>query len=220
MKKALAILVLALLLALSACGQKSAETPADTEAADAEAVTEAADAEDTEDAEIPEDAEDAEIPEDTEDAEAPADAKGGWTPLSEDDALVLCPPSCSVPEEAENVAWYALNGSGGSEGVPGMLVELRFDLHDNHFTLREQVTQDETADLSGLDYPWTIQDDDTLNGSIPCRTARYIGDEGYVDLCTWYDSASGVSYALWVAAEDLDGFDLLAVAEAVVPAAA
>ena len=58
--------------------------------------------------------------------------------------------------------------------------------------------------------------DETLKNwaDIVCHTFRFIGEEGYADLCTWYDAESGVSYSLSVTAKDLDGFDLLAIAEA------
>ena len=42
---------------------------------------------------------------------------------------------------------------------------------------------------------------------------RAINDSGYIDLITWYDVEIGIKYSLSVAAKDLDGFDIQAVAE-------
>ena len=42
---------------------------------------------------------------------------------------------------------------------------------------------------------------------------RQKNDAGYVDQITWYDIEVGISYSLSVAAADLDGFDIQAVAE-------
>jgi hypothetical protein len=49
---------------------------------------------------------------------------------------------------------------------------------------------------------------------IACRSFRYVGADEYADLCTWFLADPGVSCSVSVRAEDLDGFDLLAVAEA------
>ena len=52
------------------------------------------------------------------------------------------------------------------------------------------------------------------DGNLTAHLSRHVGETECVDLCTWYDIEAGVSYSLSTAAEDLDGFDLLAVAEA------
>ena len=41
------------------------------------------------------------------------------------------------------------------------------------------------------------------------------GSEDYVELCLWYDLAPGLMYSLSVYTTDLDGLDLIAVAEMV-----
>jgi hypothetical protein len=48
---------------------------------------------------------------------------------------------------------------------------------------------------------------------MPGKVYRSINDSGYVDMITWYDMEIGISYSLSVAAKDLDGFDIQAVAE-------
>lgn len=139
-----------------------------------------------------------------------------WHDITEEEAAELCPASFVLPEGAENASWSVM--TDGTDASP--LVQLTFDLDGNSFTAREQATADAGADISGMYYDWTAQLDDTLQnwGGLACQSYRHVGDDGYVDLCAWYDEASGVSYTLSVTAEDLDGFDLLAVAEALAPA--
>ena len=141
-----------------------------------------------------------------------------WREITEAEAKELCPKSFSVPEGAENVVWSAMDPAADPSGTTGALVQLSFDLYGMRFTAREQLTGDKEVDQSGMYYDWTYQMEETLknwaDGNMPCHSFRFVGDEGYADLCTWYDAEAGVSYSLSVTAKDLDGFDLLAIAEA------
>lgn len=135
-----------------------------------------------------------------------------WRDVTEAEAKTLCPGSLRVPEGAENVQWSAME----SAGQPA-LVQLSFDLNGNSYTAREQVTNDKSADISGMYYTWTAQTDMTLrNWEESAKSGtyyRYIGENEWADLCVWYDTAKGISYSLSVTAKDLDGFDLQAIAE-------
>ena len=139
-----------------------------------------------------------------------------WHDVTEEEVAELCPASFVVPEGAENASWSVMDAEEGASP----LVQLSFDLDGNSFTAREQVTEDAAADISGMYYDWTAQLEETLQnwGGLACQSYRHVGDDGYADLCTWYDEASRTSYSLSVTAEDLDGFDILAVAEALAPA--
>ncbi|MBR0376765.1 MAG: hypothetical protein IJH59_09400 [Firmicutes bacterium] len=139
-----------------------------------------------------------------------------WHDITEEEAAELCPASFALPEGAENASWSVMDAEEGASP----LVQLSFDLDGNSFIAREQLTEDAGADISGMYYDWTAQLDDTLQnwGGLACHSYRHVGDDGYADLCAWYDEARGVSYTLSVTAEDLEGFDLLAVAEALAPA--
>ena len=141
-----------------------------------------------------------------------------WHDITEDEAKELCIKSFSAPEGAENVHWSVMDALADPNGVPGALVQLDFDLDGLSFTAREQVTGDEETDISGMYYDWTAEHEEGLKNAedaeMTAHLFRFVGEEGYVDLCAWYDAEAGVSYSLSTAAEDLDGFDLLAVAEA------
>ena len=139
-----------------------------------------------------------------------------WHDITEAEAEKICPKSFEVPEGAENVKWSVMEPAGASSDTQGTLVQLSFDLDGNSFTAREQVTGDPEADISGMYYNWTVQGEETLKNwaETVCHTFRWIGEDEYADLCAWYDAETGTSYSVSVTAEDLDGFDLLAIAEA------
>ena len=135
-----------------------------------------------------------------------------WRDITGTEAKALCPGSLRAPEGAENVQWSAME----SAGQPA-LVQLSFDLNGASYTAREQVTNDKTADISGMYYTWTAQTDMTLqNWEESAKSGtyyRFIGEDEWADLCVWYDTGKGISYSLSVTAKDLDGFDLQAIAE-------
>ena len=149
---------------------------------------------------------------------APVQLANPWRELPEEEAKALCPKSFGVPEGAQNAVWSVLDSVADPSGVPGPLVQLSFDLYGNRFTAREQLTGDKADDISGMFYEWTARLEEALRletgDELPCVSFRYIGEGGYADLCTWFDPAAGVSASVSVVAPDLDGFDLLAIAEA------
>ena len=80
------------------------------------------------------------------------------------------------------------------------------------------MTGDEAVDASGMYYSWTAEREAQMknwaDGSMTAQLYRAAGEKEYADLCTWYNVETGVSYSLGVTAADLDGFDILAVADA------
>ena len=135
-----------------------------------------------------------------------------WRDVTEEEAKALCPNSFSAPEGAENVYWSVM------ESGERPLVQLFFDLNGYSFTAREQATGDEAADLSGMYYTWTAEREEQLknwaDGAMTVHLFRFAGESETADCAVWYDAETGVSYSLGVTAEDLDGFDLAAVADA------
>ena len=154
--------------------------------------------------------------------EAPAQTTGSestqianpWRDITEAEAKTVYPQTFTLPDGAENAAWRVME----SAGTPALL-ELGFELNGLKFTARQQQTGNRDADLSGMVYTWSAQDSMTLRNGLTGTMYRCIDEDGYADLCVWYDEASGVSYSLGVTAKDLDGFDLQAVAEALFPPA-
>ena len=148
---------------------------------------------------------------------AQAQIPNPWRDLSEEEALALCGGSLRVPEGAQNARWSAMES-----GAEPVLVQLVFDLDGLSFTARAQASQDPAADISGMYYSWDSRRETTLRtwgeAGLPAVCSRHAGGDGTAEVCAWYDAASGTAYALSVTAEDLDGFDLAAVAEALSPA--
>ena len=135
-----------------------------------------------------------------------------WREVTEAEAKAVYPQTFTVPGGAENAAWRVMENAG----APALL-ELDFELNGLQFTARQQQTGNRDADLSGMYYTWTAQDSMTLRNGLTGTIYRCIDEDGYADLCVWYNEASGVSYSLGVTSKDLDGFDLQAVAEALFP---
>ena len=69
-------------------------------------------------------------------------------------------------------------------------------------------------DISGLYIDWDQQDECNVGR---CAATCYRGRNGdnAVDLCLWYDEATGLMYSVSTEFYDLDGFDILAAAEEV-----
>lgn len=181
-----AVLVLALMLALVACGQKAAVEEASVPAQEEESVSMA----------------------------------NPWREVTQEEAQALCARSFNVPEGAENVVWSVNDSVADASGVPGALVQVAFDLNGMSFVAREQVTGDTEVDNSGMNYQWTAQEEGSMSSwfeGMTCKLSRFIGEGESADLCTWYDVETGISYSLSTVAADLDGFDITAVANAMVP---
>ena len=102
------------------------------------------------------------------------------------------------------------------------LLQLSCDLDGQHYTARMQATDDADADISGMNYAWADEMERSLHnwaeGKLAAKCFRFNGGNEYdAELCTWFDPDTGISYAVGVRSEDLDGFDLLAMAEQMCP---
>ncbi len=161
-----------------------------------------------------------------EEASAPAEEEGSvsmanpWREVTQEEAQAACTRSFNIPEGAENVKWSIMDAAADPSGVAGAMVQAVFDLNGMTFTAREQITGDTEVDTSGMHYQWGSQDVGSMSSwfeGMTCKLFRYVGDGESADLCTWYDIETGVSYSLSTVAENLDGFDITAVANAMVP---
>lgn len=140
-----------------------------------------------------------------------------WSDCTEEEAYVDAPNGFTAPEGATNVRWSMLKDDP-SEYALGPMVQMTFDLDGSSFTAREQATTgEEVTDISGMHYDWIYSSDVTLanwaGGQMPAKTFLYLGDDEQAELCTWFDIETGYSYSIGVAAKDLDGFDIQAIAE-------
>lgn len=100
--------------------------------------------------------------------------------------------------------------------ISGELLERRFQTDGVEYTARVQKTA-AYEDISGMYYEWTVSQEEPYNNGCVGDSMRYIGEEGYIDLYTWYDPSTGASYSLSAEAQDLEGFDLFAIVQQVYP---
>lgn len=204
MKKRLVVLTTVLTLTagiIAGCGAESA--PAQPQSTQPEAVQEEANATEAES---------------TESAEQEVGLANPWVTITEDEAKELCTRLFKAPEGATDVEWLKCEDLGDPEKSVGPLVQLSFKLDDLEFTARAQQGAAEDADIAGNYVEWTVGPEDATlanwgEGHMPGKTYRAINETGYVDMITWYDIEIGIAYSLSVAAADLDGFDIQAVAE-------
>ena len=138
-----------------------------------------------------------------------------WAEITEEEAHDHCPQLFKVPDGAEVQAWMVCENLADPSTGAGPVVQLSFAQYGMNFTARAQKGVSEDADISGLYTEWTaVSEDVTLaNWNKAGKMYRAINDTGYIDLITWYDRSEEIKYALSVAAADLDGFDIQAVAE-------
>ncbi|MCR5267736.1 MAG: hypothetical protein K6E16_04400 [Lachnospiraceae bacterium] len=203
MKIKLVCILAAGLLVLSACGAKDAGTQQP-----------AADAAQTQEQEA--------APEENANEENSQEAEVGmanpWVETTEEEANELVPRLFVVPDGAVNAEWHMMDS--GTD-FPGPLVQLNFDLDGLSFCARAQVCAEDHEPIDGMYYDWTVEDEGTLagwgNGEMRAQFYRYVGEDEYADLCTWFDYEIGIAYCLSTTGKDLDGFDIQAVVEAMYP---
>ena len=141
-----------------------------------------------------------------------------WVNISEEEADKICPRLFKAPQGAGAQEWLKCEALGDPDKGLGPMIQLNFDMDNMNFTARAQQGAAEDADISGIYTEWTAGPENVTlanwgGGNMTGQMYRAVGDTGYIDLITWYDIEIGIKYSLSVAAEDLDGFDIQAVAE-------
>lgn len=107
-----------------------------------------------------------------------------------------------LPEGVTEAKYYLYNGD---------LFEICFEKNGASYNART-AESDSYEDISGMNYEWTVEEDDDLaHLGLQGSTKRYIGEEETVDVVSWYDPENGVNYSLSAVAADLDGFDITAI---------
>ena len=130
-----------------------------------------------------------------------------WRDCTLDEALEHVAVPFRAPEGSESESWRLMESSGGD------LAELRFTWDGLDFTARAKKTE-APEDISGMYYSWNEEVSFTLQNGAEGTLYRLAGEAQTNELCLWYDRQAGASCSLSVSAADLDGFDLIAAAEA------
>ena len=140
-----------------------------------------------------------------------------WVDITEEEAKELIPRLFKAPEGAEVLGWMKCEDLADPDKGMGPVVQLSFILDDRSYTARAQMGAGEDTDLGGNYVEWTYGPEDcTLTnwGGATGKMYRSVNDSGYVDEFTWRDIEIGTMYSLSIAAENLDGFDIQAIVEA------
>ncbi|MBO5999494.1 MAG: histidine phosphatase family protein [Lachnospiraceae bacterium] len=153
-----------------------------------------------------EDAEAEEPAEEAEEAEAPAiGMPNPWTDTTAEEALEALGFELGIPEGAENVAYRVLSEE--------KLLEADFSLDGLDYVARMKPSDvtDEIEDISGLYYEWEHEEECEIGYAKGLIRQVKDGDQT-IENCIWLDVVPGLVYSLCTSGEDLDGFDLTAVA--------
>ena len=130
-----------------------------------------------------------------------------WEDLPLDQVQKLIGVPMNIPEGAEKAIsrWY--------EGEK--MAELQFFRTNGDFCFRAKpvAPRGELIDISGMYYTWKDEEDVTVGGCTGTLAQVQSETGDWVQRCLWYDNAAGVSYSLTVVAPDVDGLDLIALAE-------
>nr|WP_297704327.1 hypothetical protein [uncultured Butyrivibrio sp.] len=141
-----------------------------------------------------------------------------WVSITEDEAKEKCLRLFKAPEGAQVQDWLKCEAIGDPDKGIGPLIQLSFVWEGMDFTARAQQGASDDTDIAGNYVDWTVGPEEVTlanwgGGNMTGKFYRSINDSGYVDMITWYDYEIGISYSLSVAAKDLDGFDIQAIAE-------
>ena len=119
--------------------------------------------------------------------------------------------SFTLPADAADVLYRAIEADG--------LGEAQFKLGEVAMTTRMQA-KDAFEDISGLAYDkWDAEEEGEVAGS-KAAIRRVTDGDKTVDACLWYDEANGMMHSLVAEGANLEGFDILAVAQQMTGAAA
>ena len=144
-----------------------------------------------------------------------------WIDVNEDQATKGMTNPFKAPEGAKNIVWQTFVSDSPSEQEV-KFVQLLFTMDGADFCAREYEGIADNSDISGMYYDWTITDKDTLSnwgdGGITCTTSSYVRDDNDPNsydamLVEWYDPEKWIKYSLSATGKDLNGLDLVAIAD-------
>ncbi len=142
----------------------------------------------------------------TEEPAAPEKASlaNPWTETDPAGLMEKLGLSFKVPEDAKDVI-YRMNESE-------KMAEMRFTLNDMPFTARIKPVGTEFEDISGLYYQWDNVQESSLRWTKE-KIMKVRTGEKTIEAYLWFDVVPGLMYSLSTEGADLDGFDIVAVAD-------
>ena len=112
----------------------------------------------------------------------------------------------NVPEDAEDVV-FRMNESE-------KIAEMQFVLNKMPFTARIKPAGLEMEDISGLHYKWEFEQESGDHWTKEKLMKAHDGEDT-VEAFLWFDIVPGLTYSISTKSPDLDGFDIIAVAQMV-----
>lgn len=112
----------------------------------------------------------------------------------------------NIPEEAEDVI-FRMNESE-------QLAEMQFVLYKMPFTARIKPSGLEMEDISGLNYKWEYEKESNDHWYRE-KNMKTRDGKNTVEAFLWFDIVPGLTYSISTEGPDLDGFDIIAVAQMV-----
>ena len=129
-----------------------------------------------------------------------------WVETDADGLMETLGLQFDVPEDAEDVVYRMLESE--------KLAEMKFILNDMPFTARIKPAALEMEDISGLNYKWYMEKESNDHWYKEKIMQAKDGNDT-VQALLWFDIVPGLTYSLSTKAPDLDGFDIIAVAQMV-----
>ena len=144
-----------------------------------------------------------------------------WVDLNEDAAMKVLTKSFKAPDGAGDVSCQTYQSDTPSE-TEVKYIQLSFTMNGTEFHARGYEGLLNWNDISGMYYNWTSTEDgkSTIWGknNIAYQKSSYVGDDNDPNdsdamLLEWYDADSLTMYSLSATGNDLNGVDLVAIAE-------
>ena len=131
-----------------------------------------------------------------------------WEDMTREELLEASGLTFGVPEGAENVIYRYLKSEN--------LAEMQFSIGGDEFCARIQpaaLQEGELMDISGMYFAWENEETVRIGHCAGTIGQAQADSEDWVERCLWYDTVPGLMYSVSVSTTDLDGLDLVAVAE-------
>ena len=129
-----------------------------------------------------------------------------WVETDEKGLMQTLGLEFNIPEEAEDVM-FRMNESE-------QLAEMQFVLYKMPFTARIKPSGLEMEDISGLNYKWEFEKESNDHW-FRDKIMKARDGKNTVEAFLWFDIVPGLTYSISTEAPDLDGFDIIAVAQMV-----
>ena len=139
-----------------------------------------------------------------------AETANPWVDMTEEELWQTAGVTLNLPEGAQATAFRWL--------AEESLAEMDFTLDGDEYCARVKpaaLEAGQVENISDMYFAWENEEKVTVGHCEGTLGQAQTGSQDFVELCLWYDLVPGLMYSLSVSTTDLDGLDLVAVAEMV-----